>query len=104
MMKFDNTKIKKDNRWPCGCQDPEGTRVNHSDACIKRWRKERDLRKQNERTANGRRYYRKTKRADPYSIRVGFCATLLDDEQARARRYAIDYKSPGIQESLEFYI
>lgn len=103
MRKFDDTKVRMGQAWPCGCKDPEGKRVNHSDACIKRWRNAKAHQKQNERTANGRRYYRKTKRAVPYAIRVGFCTTLEDYDRANAGRYAIDCKSPGIQESLDVY-
>lgn len=97
MKQFDTSHVG-DKHWPCGCYDPNGERVHHSDACIKRYWKSLK--------AKGQGHYQKYKpvRRLTYFDRVNkLASTPLDYEHARLTRYKIDRKSPGVQKGLESY-
>jgi len=97
MKRFDTSYVGK-KHWYCGCYDPNGERVHHSDACIKRyWQSLK---------AKGQGHYQKYKpvRRLTYFDRVNkLASTPSGYEHARQQRYIIDSGSPGVQESLELY-
>ena len=97
MKQFDTSYVG-DKHWSCGCYDPNGERVQHSDACIKRYWKSLK--------AKGQGCYQKIKPVQrlTYFNKVNKLASTPEAyEHARLKRYTLDLNSDGIQTSLDSY-
>ncbi len=97
MRRFDTTWIGE-KRWDCGCHDPDGTRVNHSDSCI-----EKRFQSQRQRGTDVTKRIQRVRGITYIDRCNGFSSSRMSYDMAKSLRRKLDPSNPGVQESLELY-